>query len=160
MVTRPTDIGRDAERDLDEVAQIGVVNDGADLTEEVRGRRGQRRQALHDLTAAGADVLPLHRDQPDLARVEEEVDDGGGREAPLLAESEGVDAHEFLVIRASDELGERVEQVAFAGNRHSKPLEALLEQLLVYNPLQRFFPLLRTRLTLPPAARLVPGAGF
>jgi hypothetical protein len=131
VVARPANLRGEAERDLDEVAQIGVAVGGADLAEVMSRGGGERRQALDDLTAAGADVLPFHRQQPELPGVEEELDDVGRREAVLLSEADGVDAHEVLVSRGADERVERVEQVVVAGDRGRELLEPVGEDAFV-----------------------------
>jgi hypothetical protein len=97
----------------------------------VRRGGGERRQALDDLAAAGADVLPFHREQPELPRVEEEFDDRGGREPGSLSEADRVDPHELVVTRGSDESVEPIDQVSAARNRSGEPLEPLRKEALV-----------------------------
>jgi hypothetical protein len=123
----------DAERDLDEVAQIGIAIGAADLAEVMSRGGGERRQALDDLTAAGADVLPFHREQAELPRVKEELDHCGGREPASLPEADGVDAHKRVVTRGSHEYVERLEQISSARNRSGESLQPLREELLIHN---------------------------
>ncbi len=108
VVARAADLRIDGEGDLDVVAQIGVAFGAADLAEEMgRGRR-ERRQALDDLTAARAYVLPLHRDEAFLPRVQEEVNRLAFVRSVLLGESHRVDAHELAVVRRAGEIKEQL----------------------------------------------------
>jgi hypothetical protein len=41
--------------------------------------------------------------------MQEEVDNGGGREPMRLPEADGIDAHDLVIVRGSDEAVERIE---------------------------------------------------
>jgi hypothetical protein len=83
----------------------------------------ERRESLNDLAAPRTDVLPFHREQAELACVQEQVDDCHGRELALLRETDGVDAHKLVVTRSSDEPVEHIDELYAAGDRSTEPLE-------------------------------------
>ena len=74
----------------------------------MRRGRGERREALDDLAAAGTDVLPFHDHVAELPRVEKEIDRLTGRQAVLLGEPLGIDAHELAVVRRTGKVEEQL----------------------------------------------------
>ena len=91
----------------------------------------ERCEPLDDLAAAGADVLPFHREQPELAGMEEHLDHRCGREPVLLCKMDGVDPNQRVVACGTDEDVERMEQLARASRYGSELRELLRQQPLV-----------------------------
>jgi hypothetical protein len=115
VVSRLSDLLRDAEADLDEVTQIGFAIGATDLAEEVSSGRGERLKALNDVAAARAHVVPFHPQETDLAPVEEEIDQSRFLAGVALRERDRVDTHQFFVARCSQERLEYASQVTRPG---------------------------------------------
>ncbi len=133
MKARPAELRGDVERDLDELAQIRITVRAADLGEVMGRGRCEGRQPLDNLAAAGADVLPLHGDEPELSRVEEELDDGLRREPELLTKPDGVDPYDRSVVRRLHKRRERIDQVGLAGQSRSETIAPISEASLVHD---------------------------
>jgi hypothetical protein len=65
--------------------------------------------------------------------MEEELEYRGGRQPVSLREADGVDAHERVVARGTDEVLEHIEQVAVAGTRSGELLELLRQEPLIHS---------------------------
>ena len=94
--------------------------------------RGQRRQPLDDLAAAGADVLPLHRHDAEASSAEEEIDDAGCGETVLPAEPDGIDPNEVHDLGGPDDLTEQLDHLVLARERGREAREPLLEARFVH----------------------------
>ena len=119
---------RYAEGHLDEIAQIGIALTAADLAEGVGGCGCERRQPFDDFPATRADVLPLHHEQPDSPRMEEQFDDRRARQAVIRGKPDRVDAHDGVVAGRADDDAERIEQPVVNANRRCECRELLGQQ--------------------------------
>jgi hypothetical protein len=131
VVRRFPDLRRNGERDLDEAAEVGVAIRGADLAEVVRRRGGERLEALDDVSAARAHVVPLHVQQADLPCVKEDLDDRGLVAALLPGEADRVHANQVPIVGRPDEGLEHVEDVAPLGKALRELVDLRGEELVV-----------------------------